>query len=274
MDWVTFIIIWLFQSAVRVLVAILRHILVFDSLVIATFAGMWLYMEYGWGLVAAWVIGIVIFFAMVALSTKKVTKVSLLGIWNYIKGKFGGSMVSPVVDSTRISGLDSSQSNIHSYFSASDLWDYIVTKVTQTITASATHLQIPSAKAVLDFVQARRRYQHTLVRYNNDSKQYPMGWIILITNNSTETYASFAKWLYDNNYRTPEASYWHCGGCCGTTGVRNQQDTGTAYIGRVVSGAYSTDGTSMMFKYDYNGTVSITEARTTVYSEPFLKPLS
>ena len=77
MDWVTFIIIWLFQSAVRVLVAILRHILVFDSLVIATFAGMWLYMEYGWGLVAAWVIGIVIFFAMVALSTQKITAIIL-----------------------------------------------------------------------------------------------------------------------------------------------------------------------------------------------------
>ena len=77
MDWVTFIIIWLFQSAVRLLVAILRHILVFDSLVIATFTGMWLYMEYGWGLVAAWVIGIVIFFAMVALSTKKVTAIIL-----------------------------------------------------------------------------------------------------------------------------------------------------------------------------------------------------
>lgn len=77
MDWVTFIIIWLFQSAVRLLVAILRHILVFDSLVIATFTGMWLYMEYGWGLVAAWVIGIVIFFMMVALSTKKVTAIIL-----------------------------------------------------------------------------------------------------------------------------------------------------------------------------------------------------
>lgn len=210
----------------------------------------------------------------VDLSTKKVTKVSLLGIWNYIKGKFGGSMVSPVVDSTRISGIDSSQSNIHSYFSASALWDYIVTKATQAITASATHLQIPSAKAVLDFVQARRRYQHTLVRYNNDSKQYPMGWVIIVTNNATETYASFAKWLYDNNYRSPETSYWHCGGCCGTTGVRNQADTGTAYIGRVTSGVYSTDGTTMMFKYDYNGTVSIIEARSTVYTEPFLKPLS
>ena len=77
MDWVTFIIIWLFQSAVRLVVAILRHILVFDSLVIAAFAGMWLYMEYGWGLVAAWVIGIVIFFAMVALSTQKITAIIL-----------------------------------------------------------------------------------------------------------------------------------------------------------------------------------------------------
>lgn len=79
MDWVTFMIIWLFQSAVRLLVAILRHILVFDSLVIATFTGVWLHMESGrgMGLVASWLIGIAVFFALLALSTKKVTAIIL-----------------------------------------------------------------------------------------------------------------------------------------------------------------------------------------------------
>ena len=93
----------------------------------------------------------------------------------------------------------------------------------------------------------------------------------LITDNATETYASIAQWLYDNNHRDAITSYYWVGGCCGTTGVRNSADTGTAYVGRVTSGAYSEDGTSIMFKFDYNGTATVMASRTDIISEPLMK---
>ena len=101
------------------------------------------------------------------------------------------------------------------------------------------------------------RYMHTLVRYNNDAMQYPMGWFAIISEKKTMSFADMASWLYTNGYRTPEAPYGYLqGGCVGTTGVRNSADTGTAYVGRVMSGVYSTDGTDINFKFDYNGTVT------------------
>lgn len=252
------------------------------------------------------------YLSYVDLSAKKTSKLKLSDLWGYIKGKFTGDSLSSVTDSTRVSGIDTSQSDVHKYFTAgmfwnyikdkftketintvqdstlmgtvnvdsadpvkqftaSTLWTYIIGKSTKTVSNTATDTQIPSNKAVYTYVEARRRYLHTLVRYNNDAKEYPMGWLTLITDNATETYATIAKWLYDNNHRTPQTSYYWVGGCCGTTGVRNSADTGTAYIGRVTSGAFSEDGTSITYKYDYNGTVSVNDVRTTVYSEPLMK---
>lgn len=114
---------------------------------------------------------------------------------------------------------------------------------------------------------ARKKSLHLLVRYNNDAKQYPMGWIAIVTANTTETYASFAKWLYNKNYRSIETSYPFVGGCLGTTGVASTSG-GTAYVGRVGSGAYSADGTTVTFKWDYNGTTNAAAARCSVISFP------
>lgn len=115
----------------------------------------------------------------------------------------------------------------------------------------------------------RRRVLHILVRKNNDAGQFPMGWVAIVTANTQETYASFCTWLYNKNYRSPETSYGFTGGCCGTTGVRNSADTGTAYVGRITSGAYSTNGASLCFKFDYNGTVTdIPAGRCAIISFP------
>lgn len=111
-----------------------------------------------------------------------------------------------------------------------------------------------------------KKYKHTLVRYNNDSFEYPMGWMSVINNKKTMTYNDFRDWLNTNGYTTATNSYYWCGGCCGTTGVRNKEDTGTTYIGRVASGVFY-DGTNMFFKYDYNGTVTILSSRCKVYTE-------
>ena len=285
--------------------------------------------------------------------TKLIHNIKASDFWTYIKGKFNGSAISSVTDTVRISGINTSDTNIHSYFSALDLWNYVVdklgaqrmdfigddtrisgintsetiphkyfkasvlfayvmekigvtisstmtddtylsnfspssasqvtrvkgstiwswilTKLTTTIGTASTNQQVPSNKAVYDYVEARRRYLHILSRQNNDALQYPMGWCAIITENATETYASIAKWLYDNQYRSSETSYYWVGGCCGTTGVRNQQDTGTTYIGRVTSGAFSADGTTITFKYDYNGTVSFQSNRSVVHSHPLMK---
>ena len=77
MDALVLIFIWLCNLTARAIAAILRHILIFDSFVIALFTGFWLHMERGWGLVAVWMLGIVIFFALVALSAQKVTAIIL-----------------------------------------------------------------------------------------------------------------------------------------------------------------------------------------------------
>lgn len=106
------------------------------------------------------------------------------------------------------------------------------------------------------------KYRHTLVRYNNDNYEYPMGWCIIENNNRSMTFADIKTWLSTNGYTSIINSYWYCGGCCGTTGVRNSADTGTAYVGRVVSGIYIDPETSnVYFKYDYNGTIQIIESR-------------
>ena len=167
--------------------------------------------------------------SQVDLTNKKSFPISALNIWNYIKGKFTVSTISTVEDTTTIADVNTSNANPVSRFTAATLWTYILTKLTTTIGSASTNQQAPSNKAVYDYVEARRRYLHILVRYNNDAKEYPMGWLTLITDNATETYATIAKWLYDNNHRTPQTSYYWVGGCCGTTGVRNQADTGTAY---------------------------------------------
>ena len=77
MDALVLIFIWICNLTARAIAAILRHILIFDSFVIALFTGVWLHMERGWGLVAVWLLGIVIFFVLVALSTQKVTAIIL-----------------------------------------------------------------------------------------------------------------------------------------------------------------------------------------------------
>lgn len=115
----------------------------------------------------------------------------------------------------------------------------------------------------------RRRVLHILVRKNNDAGEFPMGWVAIVTTNTQETYASFCTWLYSKSYRSPETSYGFCGGCCGTIAVRNSADTGTAYVGKMTSGAYSPEGTTLCFKFDYNGTVTgIPAGRCTIISFP------
>ena len=111
-----------------------------------------------------------------------------------------------------------------------------------------------------------KKYKHTLVRYNNDSFEYPMGWFSIINDKKTMTYNDFRDWLIEKGYDSAINSYYWCGGCCGTTGVRNKEDAGTAYIGRVVSGVFY-DGTNMFFKYDYNGTVTIPSSRCKVITD-------
>lgn len=108
-------------------------------------------------------------------------------------------------------------------------------------------------------------YRHTLVRYNNDSYEYPMGWCIIINDKPSMTFSDVKTWLQTNGYTSMTNSYWYCGGCCGTTGVRNAADTGTAYVGRVTSGIYIDTGTdTVYFKFDYNGSVQVLESRVKI----------
>ncbi|MBQ5919240.1 MAG: hypothetical protein IIW92_11825 [Lachnospiraceae bacterium] len=105
-------------------------------------------------------------------------------------------------------------------------------------------------------------YRHTLVRYNNDSYEYPMGWCVIINDKPSMTFSDVKTWLTSNGYTSATNCYAYCGGCCGTTGVRNKEDTGTTYIGRVCSGIFIDTGTATVyFKYDYNGTVQVSENR-------------
>lgn len=111
-----------------------------------------------------------------------------------------------------------------------------------------------------------KKYKHTLVRYNNDSFEYPMGWVSIISNKKTMSVNDFKTWLNEKGYTTATNSYYWCGGCCGTTEVRNSADTGKAYVGKVVSGVFY-DGTNLFFKWDYNGTTQINPARCKIVTE-------
>lgn len=204
-------------------------------------------------------------------TAKTVTNTTMLRVWEYIKGKFVKTAVGTVTDTTMIGTVDTDVPDVVQQFTARTFWEYILTKLSRLIASGSTHNEAPTSKAVFDYVEGRRRYLHILSRYNNTSLEYPMGWFAIITENTTETYATMAKWLYDNQHRSPETSYFWVGGCCGTTGVRNSADTGTSYVGRVTSGAYSEDGTSIMFKFDYNGTVSVASDRVVIHSHPLMK---
>lgn len=111
-----------------------------------------------------------------------------------------------------------------------------------------------------------KKYKHTLVRYNNDSFQYTMGWVSIISNKKTMSVNDFKTWLNEKGYTTATNPYYWCGGCCGTTEVRNSDGTGKAYVGKVVSGVFY-DGTNMFFKWDYNGTTQINPARCKIVTE-------
>lgn len=111
-----------------------------------------------------------------------------------------------------------------------------------------------------------KKYKHTLVRYNNDSFQYTMGWASVISNKKTMSVDDFKTWLNEKGYTTATNPYYWCGGCCGTTEVRNGEGTGKAYVGRVVSGVFY-DGTNLFFKWDYNGTTQINPARCKIITE-------
>lgn len=111
-----------------------------------------------------------------------------------------------------------------------------------------------------------KKYKHTLVRYNNDSFQYTMGWVSIISNKKTMSADDFKTWLNEKGYTTATNPYYWCGGCCGTTEVRNSANTGPAYVGKVVSGVFY-DGTNMFFKWDYNGTTQINPARCKIVTE-------
>lgn len=128
-------------------------------------------------------------------------------------------------------------------------------------------IKIINASALNDLLNAagKVKYLHTLVRYNSDTFEYTMGWAIIINDQSSMTVADFKQWLIDNGYTTITNTYWWCGGCPGTTNVRNSADTGTAYVGKVASGIY-VDGTSLKFKADYNATVTINEARCKIHT--------
>ena len=111
------------------------------------------------------------------------------------------------------------------------------------------------------------KYMHTLVRYNNESKEYTMGWFSIINEKKTITLAEIKEWLSENDYTSIQSTYHWCGGCLGTTGVRNMADTGTAYVGKVASGVYyNTSSDTIFFKWDYNGTTSIVEGKYDIIS--------
>lgn len=111
------------------------------------------------------------------------------------------------------------------------------------------------------------KYMHTLVRYNSESKEYTMGWFSIINEKKTMTLAEIKEWLSENNHTSIQSTYHWCGGCLGTTGVRNSADTGTAYVGKVASGVYyNTSSDTIFFKWDYNGTTSIVEGKYDIIS--------
>ena len=112
------------------------------------------------------------------------------------------------------------------------------------------------------------KYMHTLVRYKNDAKEYALGWVSIINEKKTMTYAEMGEWLKDNGHTTLAKSYHYCGGCAGSTEVRNAANTGSIYVGIVVSGVFWNESENKIyFKTNYNGSSAIQSTRCAVISE-------
>lgn len=168
------------------------------------------------------------------------------------------------LDDKKLNKLTSTGTSVYSHTSTTQ--GEMAVKTSMSTTAQDTNLL--TEKGTKDYVDSKVRYVHTVVRYNNDNFDYPMGWFKVINNKATMTIDDFKQWFTDNNYNSAAKSWYWCGGCCGTTSVRNSADTGTAYVGKVVSGVYYVPAEdSFYFKGDYNATVTILYSRIKIISE-------
>ena len=101
-----------------------------------------------------------------------------------------------------------------------------------------------------------------------NAKEIVMGWWKYIDDKETATLQDFKDFLKNGGYTSKESCWYWCGGCVGTTGVRNSADTGTTYVGRIASGVFYVESEdSMYFKYDYNGTTTIVYTRIDLFTE-------
>ena len=84
--------------------------------------------------------------SQVLLGSKTVKQTTGVAIWNYIKSKFTGTAVSPIDDSTRISGVDFTKADPNQYMTAYDLYAYGIEKIGSEFVSTMT-----DSTAVADF---------------------------------------------------------------------------------------------------------------------------
>lgn len=145
-----------------------------------------------------------------------------------------------------------------------NIWNWIVSKATQVISSASTHTEIPTTKAVYDYIESKAKYLHILTCYNNNSFDYPMWSVYVITTNATETYATIATWLYSNNHRSLQTAYPWISGVGGTKEITTP--SGNYHMGVPISGAYTEDGTTIKGKANYNAQYTPASDRFSVKS--------
>lgn len=164
-----------------------------------------------------------------------------------------GTEITSPANSDFLSGVNLSTKKVHKVTFA-NIWNWIVGKASHVISNSSTHYEIPTSKGVYDYIDSLAKYLHIVTFYNTNTPTYPMASFYVITTNATETYATMATWLYNKGFQTIQTAYPWVSGVSGTKEVSTP--SGTYNIGVPVSGAYSSDGTTIYFKTNYNGYTS------------------
>ena len=160
-----------------------------------------------------------------------------------------GTEITSPANSDFLSGVNLSTKKVHKVTFA-NIWNWIVSKATSAISSSSTNYQIPTNKGVYDYIETRTKYLHILTCYNNNSFDYPMWSVYLVNTNATETYATIATWLYNNNHRSLQTAYPWISGVGGTKEMTTP--SGSYHMGVPITGAYTEDGTTIKGKANYN----------------------
>ncbi len=182
------------------------------------------------------------------------TKTETDGLLNNKQDELTDENGTTITDSDTVSGVDLTTNKVIKR-TFTQIWNWIISKLSTAITSGSTNAQIPSSKAVYNLFDGKRLYQHVFgIKYTNLIGFYGM-FYIFTANDTPFTYDTLAKWLFDNGFTGENAQYPMCSGsddfvnryASDTSGGSNtKQFTATG----PTIGICSSDGSTITYYYN------------------------